>query len=324
MIAARDVAIQVQIVGIVFQRFLRSLDGSGIIVVEHVQDDHVAPAVGIGGVDVKAVTQLLDGPLVIFLGEEILAVELVYLGLVGMLLDENREQVVDALGGILLGHPVADVGQQHAQLGVHIKLLGGERVVDLLLIACTVAGLIAILGAGQIDDAVVRSQFLGAIQVVEGAVGHVIMLEQAAHRQVVGIVLRGGGEQVAHLLDGSHAVVHRHVVLDFARRDLDCVAEDGRDAVIGDVALLVVARVGIGLGEAHLQFQTVGIAFIELLEGTQGLVGVPQLHVGIAVEGGLIQVAGPRLKVFFHQRQSLFAALLGRVAHLQQAHAHVK
>ena len=135
MIAARDVAIQVQVVGIVFQRFLRGLDGSGVIVVEHVQDDHVAPAFGIGGVDVKAVAQLLDGPLVIFLGEEILAVELVYLGLVWMLLDENREQVVDALGRILFGELSSNISQQHTQFGVHIKLLGGKRIIDLLFIS---------------------------------------------------------------------------------------------------------------------------------------------------------------------------------------------
>ena len=166
LVASCDITAQVQVVGIIFQGFLRGFDGVGIVVVYHVQDDHVAPPVGIGGIHVKAVTQFLDSPLVVLLGIEILAVELMDFGLVRMLLDEDREQIVDALGRILHGHVVADVTHQHRQFGVHIKLFSGQSVVDLLLIARTVTCLIAVVGSGEVDEAVVGGNFLGAVKVV--------------------------------------------------------------------------------------------------------------------------------------------------------------
>ena len=219
--------------------------------------------------------------------------------------------------------PLADVAQQHAQLGVHVELLGSERIVNLLLIACTVARLVAVLGAREVNQAIVGGIFLGSVQIIQSAVGHAVVLEQAAHGEVVGIVLRCGRQHAAHFPQGADAVVHRHVVFDFVRRNLDGLAEQGSDAVERNVALDEVARAGIRLGKAHLQLQAVGVVLVEHLDGAKGLLGVSQLHVGVAIERRFIQVLGLRFKVSFHQLQCLFAAFLGGVVHLEQAHAHI-
>ena len=200
MVTSGDIAVQLQVVRVVFQGFFRRLDGIGVVVVYHVEDDHVAPPVGIGRIHVQAVAQLLDGALVVLAGIQVLTVELVDFCLVRMLLDEDGEQLVDSLGGVLLREPLADVAQQHAQLGVHVELLGSERIVNLLLIACAVARLVAVLGAREVNQSIVGGIFLGTVQIVQGAVGHAVVLEQAAHGEVVGIVLRCGRQHAAHFL----------------------------------------------------------------------------------------------------------------------------
>ena len=119
---------------------------------------------------------MLDGPFGILLGIEVLTVELMDLCLVRMLLYEDCEQVVDALGGILLGEFLADVTQQQVEFGVHVELLGSEGAVDLLLVGHTVACRVVVLGAGEVDVAVVGLILLGAVQIVECAVGHAVVL----------------------------------------------------------------------------------------------------------------------------------------------------
>jgi hypothetical protein len=52
------------------------------------------------------------------------------------------------------------------------------------------------------------------------------VLEQAAHGDVVRVVPWGSGQQPAHFTQGTGAVVHRHVVLYFARCDLDGIAKE--------------------------------------------------------------------------------------------------
>ena len=94
-----------------------------------------------------------------------------------VLLDEDCEQVVNALGRVLLGQSLANIAQQHTQLGVHVELLGSECVVDLLLIARTVANLIVVLGTGEVYESIVWGVFLGTVQIIQCTVVHAIMLE---------------------------------------------------------------------------------------------------------------------------------------------------
>ena len=93
-----------------------------------------------------------------------------------MLLDEDGEQVVDALCGVFFGKLLADVAQQDVELGVHVELLGSEGAVDLLLVGHTVACRVVVLGAGEVDVTVVGLILLGAVQIVERAIGHAVVL----------------------------------------------------------------------------------------------------------------------------------------------------
>ena len=49
-----------------------------------------------------------------------------------------------------------------------------------------------------------------------------------------------------------------------------------------------------------------------------------QPHVGVAVECGFVQVLWLCVKMLLHQRQSLFALLLGGIVHAYFAQTHVK